>query len=86
MSINVAIDSLQKLRAKLNLNSKTKISVNDFIIKAAAIAALKVPQTNSAWFGDFTRQFNFVNMNFAVQTNHGLMAPVIQNVESKGLE
>ncbi len=66
MSINVAIDELLKLRVKLNHHSKVKISVNDFIIKAAAIAALKVPQTNSAWFGEFTRQFNYVNMNFAV--------------------
>ncbi len=66
MSINVAIDELLKLCVKLNHHSQVKISVNDFIIKAAAIAALKVPQTNSAWFGDFTRQFNYVNMNFAV--------------------
>jgi len=66
VSINVAIDELLKLRVKLNHHSKVKISVNDFIIKAAAIAALKVPQTNSAWFGEFTRQFNYVNMNFAV--------------------
>jgi len=66
VSINVAIDELLKLRVKLNHHSQVKISVNDFIIKAAAIAALKVPQTNSAWFGEFTRQFNYVNMNFAV--------------------
>jgi pyruvate dehydrogenase E2 component (dihydrolipoamide acetyltransferase) len=41
------MDALLKLRSKLNALSKTKISVNDFIVKAASLAALKVPETNS---------------------------------------
>lgn len=55
-------------------------------MKAAAIAALKVPETNSSWQGDFVRRFKNVNMSFAVQTPHGLMAPVLRNINLKGLE
>lgn len=74
------------MRAKLNKVAKSKISVNDFVMKAASIAALKVPETNSSWQGDFVRQFNNVNMSFAVSTDSGLMAPVLHNINLKGLE
>lgn len=74
------------MRAKLNKASKSKISVNDFVMKAASIAALKVPETNSSWQGEFVRQFNNVNMSFAVSTDNGLMAPVLHNINLKGLE
>ena len=74
------------MRAKLNKYSAVKISVNDFVMKAAAMAAVKVPETNSAWMGDFIRQYNNVNMCFAVSTDHGLMAPSLANVNLKGLE
>jgi pyruvate dehydrogenase E2 component (dihydrolipoamide acetyltransferase) len=56
------------------------------VIKAASLAATKVPQTNSSWMNDFVRQFKNVNMCVAVQTDHGLMAPVIKNTNLKGLE
>ena len=74
------------MRAKLNKVSESKISVNDFVMKAASMAAVKVPETNSAWMGDFVRQYNNVNMCFAVQTDHGLMAPALNNINLKGLE
>jgi pyruvate dehydrogenase E2 component (dihydrolipoamide acetyltransferase) len=75
-----------KLRAKLNTGSKVKLSVNDMVIKAAALACLKVPETNSSWMGDVIRRYKNVNMNVAVQTEHGLMVPVITNAHIKGLE
>jgi pyruvate dehydrogenase E2 component (dihydrolipoamide acetyltransferase) len=75
-----------KLRGKLNALSKSKISVNDMVIKAASLASVKVPQTNSEWRGDFIRQYRNVNMSIAVQTDHGLMVPVIQSTNLKGLE
>lgn len=73
------------LRAKLNKNSPVKISVNDLVIKAASLAATKVPGTNSQWMGDFIREFKNVNMCVAVQTDHGLMVPVVKNTNLKGL-
>lgn len=75
-----------KMRGKLNKVASTKISVNDFVMKAVAMASVKVPATNSSWMGDFIRQYDNVNLSFAVQTDNGLMAPQISNVNLKGLE
>jgi len=75
-----------KLRSKLNANTEVKISVNEFVMKAAAMAALKVPETNSSWQNEFVRQFQNVSMAFAVSTDHGLMAPVLHNINLKGFE
>lgn len=86
MSVSVNVDNLIKLRAKLNTATKSKISVNDMVIKAASLAAVKVPETNSSWMGDFIRRYRNVNMCVAVQTDFGLMAPVINSTNLKGLE
>lgn len=80
------MDNLIKLRARLNSIAKVKISVNDMVVKAASLASIKVPETNSHWMGDFIRRYNNVNMSVAVQTPHGLMAPTIFNTNLKGLE
>jgi pyruvate dehydrogenase E2 component (dihydrolipoamide acetyltransferase) len=86
VTIQVSVDNLMKMRAKLNKVSSVKLSVNDFVMKAVAMSSLRVPATNSSWMGDFIRQYNNVNLSFAVQTDHGLMAPVLNNVNLKGLE
>lgn len=86
VTVQVQVDNLMKMRAKFNKVSSVKLSVNDFVMKAASMAAVKVPATNSSWQDDFIRQFRNVNMSFAVQTDHGLMAPVVQNTNLKGLE
>jgi pyruvate dehydrogenase E2 component (dihydrolipoamide acetyltransferase) len=49
------MDKLLVLRAKLNKASTSKISVNDIVMKAASMAALKVPETNSSWQDTFVR-------------------------------
>lgn len=82
----MTVDKLLELRAKLNKVAGSKISVNDMVIKAASLAAVKVPATNSSWMGDFVREFKHVNMSVAVQTDSGLMVPVIKNTNLKGLE
>ena len=56
VTIQSEVDRLIKLRAKLNTVSSTKISVNDMIIKAASLAAVKVPEVNSSWMGSFIRR------------------------------
>ena len=66
VTINVNVDNLLKLRGKLNTSAKSKISVNDMVIKAASLAAVKVPETNSEWRNDFVRQYKNVNMSVAV--------------------
>jgi len=66
VTIQVSVDRMIALRAKLNKHSSSKISVNDMVIKAASLAAAKVPETNSSWMGDFVREFKNVNMSVAV--------------------
>jgi pyruvate dehydrogenase E2 component (dihydrolipoamide acetyltransferase) len=94
LSLDTHVDKLLKLRAELNAvleSSKTKdtppkkISLNDFVIKAAALALRKVPECNSSWTDDFIRQYHNVNVSVAVQTEHGLMVPVVKDADKKGL-
>ncbi|KAK8052318.1 Dihydrolipoyllysine-residue acetyltransferase, partial [Apiospora rasikravindrae] len=63
----LSVSKLLKLREALNAGSdgKFKISVNDFLIKAIAVASKKVPAANSSWQGDFIRQFNSVDVSVA---------------------
>jgi len=49
VTVSVNVDKLLALRARLNNSTTSKISVNDIVMKAAALAALKVPETNSSW-------------------------------------
>lgn len=86
VTIQSEVDRLIKLRAKLNTVSSTKISVNDMIIKAASLAAVKVPEVNSSWMGSFIRRYKNVDMSVAVQTEYGLFAPVVTATNLKGLE
>jgi len=86
VTVSVSVDNLLKLRGKLNAQAKSKISVNDMVIKAASLACVRVPETNSSWMGEVIRRYRNVNMSVAVQTDFGLMAPVITNTHLKGLE
>ncbi|XP_062224377.1 dihydrolipoyllysine-residue acetyltransferase component 2 of pyruvate dehydrogenase complex, mitochondrial-like isoform X2 [Phragmites australis] len=89
LTVDTRVDKLIKLRAELNplqdASGGKKISINDLVIKAAALALQKVPQCNSSWMNDFIRQYHNVNINVAVQTEHGLFVPVIRDADKKGL-
>ncbi|KAI1329530.1 pyruvate dehydrogenase complex dihydrolipoamide acetyltransferase [Xylariaceae sp. FL0255] len=84
----ISVSKLLKLRQALNSSAdgKYKLSVNDFLIKAIAIASKKVPAVNSSWQGDAIRQFNNVDVSVAVATPTGLITPIVTNVEGRGLE
>jgi pyruvate dehydrogenase E2 component (dihydrolipoamide acetyltransferase) len=62
-----------------------RLSVNDFIVKASAIALQQVPEVNSSWQGDFVRQYSNVDISVAVAAPSGLMTPIVFNAQSKGL-
>ena len=89
LTVACRIDKLMSMRAGLNENlassSGGKLSVNDFIIKASALALKKVPEVNASWYGDFIRQYNYVDCSVAVQTPTGLMVPIVKNADAKGL-
>ncbi|KIY92148.1 hypothetical protein MNEG_15814 [Monoraphidium neglectum] len=82
------VDALLALRAQVNKQlgeAGVKLSVNDFIVKAAALALRKVPAVNASWMGDFVRVYHNVDVNVAVQTPGGLMVPFVADADSKGL-
>lgn len=65
LTSSIRVDSLSKLRAQLNealaATEGGKLSLNDFVIKASALALKKVPAVNSSWHGEFIRQYNVVD-------------------------
>ena len=85
ISIECNVDKLSTLRNELNKQSPVKLSLNDIIIKAASLACVKVPETNSSWQGNFIRKFKNVDMSVAVQTDYGLITPIIPSSNLKGL-
>lgn len=89
VSSTMSVSKLLKLRAALNESSegRFKISVNDMLMKAIAIANKEVTQVNSAWLEKegVIRQYNNVDVSIAVATPTGLITPVLKNVDAKGL-
>ncbi|TQV90689.1 hypothetical protein V2A60_006900 [Cordyceps javanica] len=85
---SLSVSKLLKLRQALNSSSegKYKLSVNDFLIKAIAVASKKVPAVNASWRGESIRQFNSVDVSVAVSTPSGLITPIVTGVEGRGLE
>ncbi|XP_044525330.1 dihydrolipoyllysine-residue acetyltransferase component of pyruvate dehydrogenase complex, mitochondrial isoform X1 [Gracilinanus agilis] len=88
LSIDVNMGEVLEVRKELNtiLAGGSKISVNDFIIKASAMACLKVPEANSSWMDTVIRQNHVVDISVAVSTPSGLITPIVFNAHIKGLE
>jgi len=81
------VDKLLQIREELNnrADGKYKLSVNDFIIKASALALKKQPVVNSSWAEQAIRRYHNVDINVAVSTPEGLFTPVVPDVDKKGL-
>jgi pyruvate dehydrogenase E2 component (dihydrolipoamide acetyltransferase) len=85
LAVECRVDKLMGMRAEINAGTHHKISVNDFVILAAARALRDVPQVNVNWTDEAIRQFNDVDISIAVSTETGLMTPILFNVNSKSL-
>ena len=88
LTMDCEIDLLLKARATLNTQSGAegnKLSVNDFIIKACAMALKQVPEANASWVNDQIYQFKSADIAVAVAIEGGLITPVIRHAEDKGL-
>ncbi|KAJ8322739.1 pyruvate dehydrogenase complex dihydrolipoamide acetyltransferase component (E2) [Batrachochytrium dendrobatidis] len=87
LTVQINVDKILKLREALNKegNGKYKLSVNDFTIKASALALKDVPEVNSAWHDTFIRQSHSADIAVAVATETGLITPIIHSAEGKGL-
>ncbi len=88
LTLDCELDALMKVRKELNAKLEkqgVKLSVNDFIIRAMAIALKQVPACNVQFGGDMMRQFARVDVSVAVSIPGGLITPVIRGADSKGL-
>ncbi|XP_013383918.1 dihydrolipoyllysine-residue acetyltransferase component of pyruvate dehydrogenase complex, mitochondrial-like [Lingula anatina] len=88
LSVDINMDNILELRKELNdilSKEEVKLSVNDFVIKAAALACKKVPEANSSWMDTYIRQYTNVDINVAVATDGGLITPIVFNADKKGL-
>tara|TARA_R110002111_G_scaffold116528_3_gene177929 strand:+ start:1554 stop:2849 length:1296 start_codon:yes stop_codon:yes gene_type:complete len=85
---DIQLDALMKFRATLNKQLEgrgVKLSVNDFIIKACALALQQVPEANAVWAGDRTLKFTKSDVAVAVAIEGGLFTPVLRDSEMKSL-
>lgn len=78
-------DALLALRQSVNEGGSTKITINDLIVKAAALAMRRVPEMNVAWAGDSIRQFETVDIAVAMATERGLVVPVVRSADTRSL-
>ncbi len=80
---------LMKFRQRVNESAEAaaepKITVNDFVLKAAVVAAQRNPKVNASFAGDSIVQFRDVNLSVAVAVDDGLVTPVIRNAGAKSL-
>lgn len=85
LTMEITMDKAMELRGKINEVSPVKISFNDMVIKAAALALKQHPAVNSAWLGDKIRKYNYVNIGVAVAVDEGLLVPVVRDADKKVL-
>ncbi|MCK5326411.1 MAG: pyruvate dehydrogenase complex dihydrolipoamide acetyltransferase [Woeseiaceae bacterium] len=87
LTIDCELDSLLNARQRLNESSAEaeKLSINDFIIQACAIALRDVPGANAGWTDSAILKFNEINIAVAVATERGLITPVIREADRKDL-
>ncbi|MCA9504893.1 MAG: 2-oxo acid dehydrogenase subunit E2 [Spirochaetaceae bacterium] len=90
LRVRCRMDALREARAKLNRaladeGRETKISVNDFVVRAAALGMRAVPAANVRFAGDAMHVFERVDVAVAVATDGGLVTPVVRDADRKGL-
>lgn len=84
-TIDIDMKKAVELRTSLNAMEGVKVSFNDIVVKACAVALKRHPAINSSWMGDFMRQHNDVHIAVAVAVPDGLVTPVVRHTDTKGL-
>jgi pyruvate dehydrogenase E2 component (dihydrolipoamide acetyltransferase) len=91
VTMDIEIDALLKLRSQLNAKSPKdgagafKLSVNDLVIKAAAVTLRRVPRVNASWTEDAIALYDDVDISVAVSIPEGLITPIVRRADQKGL-
>ncbi len=85
LTIEVDMDSAKEARAQINSLPETKVSFNDMVVKACAMALKKHPQVNTTWNGDTTRYNHHISVGVAVAVDEGLVVPVVKFTDQMSL-
>ena len=85
LTIESKVDKLLQLRKKINENFGTKISINDMLVKALALAQMENPLTNVSWVEGQVIKYSSVDVSIAVALKEGLITPIVKNADKKGL-
>ncbi len=85
LRMTVTMDNAITARKAINDVATAKVSFNDLIIKACAMALRKHPEVNSSWTGEAIRQNHNINVGTAVAVDEGLLVPVVKNADAKSL-
>ena len=88
LTVDCEIDELLDLRKTLNAKADGayKLSINDLVIKAAAIALRRVPKANASWTDEGVKIYKSADISVAVAIEGGLITPVVRQADNKGLE
>ena len=81
----IKMDAVLAARERMNEYTESRISINDIIVKAAAVALKSHPNINSSWLGDRIRRNHHVHIGVAVAIDDGLLVPVVRFADSKSL-
>ncbi|MGE8633829.1 MAG: pyruvate dehydrogenase complex dihydrolipoamide acetyltransferase [Achromobacter piechaudii] len=85
LSVDCKMDALLALRAQANQGGAVKLSVNDFIVRAAALALREVPEVNVSWHEDAIEYHAGADISVAVATDGGLVTPIVRDADVKPL-
>jgi pyruvate dehydrogenase E2 component (dihydrolipoamide acetyltransferase) len=85
LTMEINMDKAIAARQSMNEVAPVKISFNDFVIKASAMALKQHPKVNSSWLGDKIRYNDHIHIGMAVAVEEGLLVPVIRFADSKSL-
>jgi pyruvate dehydrogenase E2 component (dihydrolipoamide acetyltransferase) len=85
LTMSIDMDQAMQARMKINEYAPTKVSFNDLVLKACAVALKQHPVINSSWLGDKIRYNEHVNIGVAVAVEDGLLVPVVRFADGKSL-
>lgn len=85
LTMEICMDKLIATRKQVKELTDTKISFNDFVVKATAKALTEHRTINASWLGDRIRYYNYVNIGVAVAMDEGLVVPVVRGADTKAL-
>ncbi|MFZ9660394.1 MAG: dihydrolipoamide acetyltransferase family protein, partial [Chitinophagaceae bacterium] len=85
LTMEINMDNAMMARTQMNEVSPVKISFQDMLIKASAMALKKHPAVNSSWMGDFIRTYQHVHIGSAIALPDGLIVPVVRHADQKSI-